>query len=266
MRVGNEYLVVSSSTETCPNLQILRSLDLVNWDVVGSVLRFWPTTDPNQYNSSIRKAQCWSPRIMHINGRLRVMWHATGDHFMVAEAVAPAGPWGLVRHNLTQMSGKLIAGECDDGRRPHCHTAGPQWAATTFVDDDGKTYIYANNWIQECDAAALSWVGPRVQIADPGATGVGLMENPSLMKRGDWYYWHESSNGTVTWGLSPDPNGGAGSTNKGALSVWRSKNITGPYEGPRHVIKSNLDFSCVNTGSLVLGPDNVSWCECHACS
>ena len=255
VRVGAEYFVVTSSIETSPNLQILSSVDLVNWDVVGSVLRFWPTVDPNSPpgpRSKIRKAQCWSPRIMHINGRFRVMWHATGHHFMIAEAEQAAGPWAIIRHNLTKMSSSLIRGETG-------HPAGPQWAATTFRDTDGKTYIFANNWIQECDAAALNWIGERRPVANPGDRGVGMMENPSLMKRGEFYYWHESDNGTVTWGLSPDPNGGRGSTNKGALSVWRSRSIQGPWDGPRHVIMSNVDFSCVNTGSVVLGPDNVTW-------
>jgi hypothetical protein len=41
LRVGSDYYVVSSSIETSPNLQILHSLDLVNWDVVGSVSRYW---------------------------------------------------------------------------------------------------------------------------------------------------------------------------------------------------------------------------------
>lgn len=53
------------------------------------------------------------------------------------------------------------------------------------------------------DAAALNWIGPKHVVADMHAVGVGLMENPSLMKRGEYYYWHESVNGTVTWGLAP---------------------------------------------------------------
>ena len=40
---------------------------------------------------------------MFVAGRFRVMWHQSG-HFMVAEAAAPQGPWGLVHHNLTGMA------------------------------------------------------------------------------------------------------------------------------------------------------------------
>ena len=241
VRHNNDYYVVTSSIETTPSLQILHSTDLVNFDVIGSVSRHWFTHTVD--GVPLEKRQCWSPRLMVIAGRFRVMWHQSG-HFMVAEAAAPQGPWGLVHHNLTGMAQPT-----------------PQWAATTFVDGaDGRTYVFAFNWIRETDAAALNWVGERHVVADMHARGVGLMENPSLMKRGDWYYWHESVNGTVTWGLAPDPNApGPGSSDKGALAVWRSKSITGPYEGPRDLITSNVGAACVNTGTVVLGPDNSSW-------
>lgn len=240
LRHGSDYYVVTSSIETTPSLQILHSTDLVNFAVIGSVSRHWFSHTVE--GTPLQKRQCWSPRLMFINGAFRVMWHQSG-HFMVAEAQNPAGPWSLIRHNLTGMA------------KPT-----PQWAATTYVDDsDGKTYIFAFNWIRETDSAALNWVGPQHIVADMHAVGVGLMENPSLMKRGEWFYWHESVNGTVTWGLAPDPNAGPASSNKGALAVWRSKTITGPWEGPRDLIKSNVESACVNTGTVVLGPDNQTW-------
>lgn len=41
LRVNTTYYLVTSSIETSPNLQIMESTDLVNWDVVGSVSRLW---------------------------------------------------------------------------------------------------------------------------------------------------------------------------------------------------------------------------------
>eukprot|EP01047_Picozoa_sp_COSAG01_P048033 COSAG01_NODE_4643_length_4856_cov_13.233971_2_plen_317_part_00 len=238
LRHGSEYFVVTSSIETTPSLQILRSTDLVNFDVIGSVSRHWYTHTID--GAPLQKRQCWSPRLSSVGGAFRVMWHQSG-HFMVAEAAHPRGPWALVHHNLTGMA-----------------QPSPQWAATVFIDG-GATYVYAFNWIRQTDAAALNWVGERHVVADMHRPGVGLMENPSLMKRGDFYYWHESVNGTVTWGLAPDPNAGPTSSNKGALAVWRSRAITGPWEGPRDLIKSNVESACVNTGTVTLGPDNTTW-------
>jgi xylan 1,4-beta-xylosidase len=239
------YFIVTSSVETTPNLQILRSTDLVNWVVVSSVMRYWPSAEPNS-GAALAPKMCWSPRLSFVAGRFRVMWH--GDsHFLAAEAPAASGPWALIRHNLTSMG--------PTPQNPHGRI---NWAPTVFTDPpSGKTFIFASNWIQECDAAALNWVGNRTIVVSESDNGVGLLENPSLMQHANgYYYWHVSSNGTVTWGLSPDPVGGE---NKGMLSVWRSKNILGPYEGPRHVIMSTVEHTCVNTGTVALGPDNTSW-------
>ena len=87
------------------------------------------------------------------------------------------------------------------------------------------SYLLANNWIQETDVDGLSFVGSRHFVANSSTAGIGMMENPSLIKRGNWYWWLESDNGTVTWGLAPDPNGGPLSTNNGALSAWRSRTL-----------------------------------------
>ena len=83
-------------------------------------------------------------------------------------SLVPCGCIPVIHHNLTGMA-----------------QPSPQWAATTYVDDDGRTYIFAFNWIREVDAAALNWIGPKHVVADMHAVGVGLMENPSLMKRGE---------------------------------------------------------------------------------
>ena len=77
----------------------------------------------------------------------------------------------MVKHRLTQMDDYVFG-------------------ASTFVDPvDGRTYILANNWIRETDPTATTFVGARVVVANQTAVGVGMMENPSLHKRGEWYYW-----------------------------------------------------------------------------
>jgi beta-xylosidase len=135
VRHGNDYYVVTSSIETSPSLQILHSTDLVNYDVIGSVARHWFTHTIE--GIPLQKRQCWSPRLMFIAGRFRVMWHQSG-HFMVAEAAQPQGPWALVPHNLSGMA-----------------QPSPQWAATTYVDTDARTYIFAFNWIRCGDTLIL---------------------------------------------------------------------------------------------------------------
>jgi beta-xylosidase len=121
VRVGNLYYCVTSSIETTPSMQILQSADLVNWDVVGSVSRLWVDRDPST-GQAIPPSACWSPRIMFLRGKFRVMWTQAMHHFLIAEAVDVRGPWTLVQHNLTNMSEYVFG-------------------ASTFVDTtgDGKT-------------------------------------------------------------------------------------------------------------------------------
>ena len=121
VRVGNLYYCVTSSIETTPSMQILESADLVNWDVVGSVSRLWVDRDPST-GQAIPPSACWSPRIMFLRGKFRVMWTQAMHHFLIAEAVDVRGPWTLVKHNLTDMSEYVFG-------------------ASTFVDTtgDGKT-------------------------------------------------------------------------------------------------------------------------------
>ena len=38
-------------------------------------------------------------------------------------------------------------------------------AATTYVDTDGRTFMFAFNWIRETDPKALNWVGPKHVVA-----------------------------------------------------------------------------------------------------
>ena len=217
LRVKDDFYCVTSSAETCPLMQILHSRDLVNWDVIGSVLRQWPDDLPSVMN--------WSPRISYVNGRFRVMFHITSLGFRVMEAEKPEGPWHYVKHNFTQMEG--------------------QWAANVFTDDDGTHYMIASNWIQRLSPDALSFEGDRIPVAHGNP-----LENPSLIKKDGIYYWFESQNGTCTPGNLPD---------KGKISVWRARHITGPYEGPHHLITGTNRFQSPNTGTAVLGPDNRWW-------
>jgi LacI family transcriptional regulator len=217
LRVKDDFYCVTSSAETCPLMQILHSRDLVNWDVIGSVLRQWPDDLPSVMN--------WSPRISYVNGRFRVMFHITSLGFRVMEAEKPEGPWHYVKHNFTQMEG--------------------QWAANVFTDDDGTHYMIASNWIQRLSPDALSFEGDRIPVAHGNP-----LENPSLIKKDGIYYWFESQNGTCTPGNLPD---------KGKISVWRARHITGPYEGPHDLITGTNRFQSPNTGTAVLGPDNRWW-------
>ena len=127
LRVGSDYYLVTSSIETSPSIQVMHSTDLVNWDVIGSVSHHWPTDNGN--GTKLLPNSCWSPRIMHIHNRFRVI-SSFGGGVAVFEAKHALGPWALLKNSLTGLS----------------------FGSSTFVDTDGKTHIPSGNFIQECDA------------------------------------------------------------------------------------------------------------------
>eukprot|EP01065_Artemidia_motanka_P010280 TRINITY_DN15426_c0_g1_i1.p1 TRINITY_DN15426_c0_g1~~TRINITY_DN15426_c0_g1_i1.p1 ORF type:complete len:669 (+),score=171.33 TRINITY_DN15426_c0_g1_i1:46-2007(+) len=323
LRTDGGYLLVSSSSETAPVIQVLQSQDLVNWDVVTSLFRDWPETDPvedvlvstkctsedgvaiagldsvpygtpvgsagdccalcadpppgaeqcrfytylkssrtcylKKGNSSASRNSdavsgwvgvgpapapadpasmaprlCWSPRISQVGAALRVMYHQGGDHFLVAESTDAEGPWKLIKHNLTGMANP------------------PQYAASVFHDADGRLLVYASNWIRRVSEDGLSFTGPRVQIADMSKWG--FLENPFLMARGGHYYWFASA-GAATIGEQ-----GEYLLNKGGtVVVYRSKDVLGPYEGPRDFLTGTVEYQGASTMTMALGPDNSTW-------
>jgi len=214
LRVGDDFYCMSSSIEHSPLMQVLHSKDLVNWDVIGSVIRFWPEDLPPVYN--------WSPRLCYVNKKFRVMGHMSLQTLCVWESDKPEGPYQRVFHNFTNMAW--------------------EWAPTIFEEKDGRKYMYAGTWIQEVDERALSFVGERINTVKGT-----LLENASIIKKGEYYYWFMAQNGDRPFGTT---------TNNGKTSVWRSKKITGPYEGDIDVILGSNRFQCPNSGSAVQGPDD----------
>jgi xylan 1,4-beta-xylosidase len=224
VRVGDEFFCMNSSPDAVPLMQVLRSKDLVNWDVAGSVLPDWP--------KEWVPAQNWSPRICHVNGKFRVMFHITAQNFLVMEASRPEGPWEVVPNRFSDMT--------------------KQWAANIFTDQDGSHYMIAANWIQKTSPDALSFVGERKKVVFGP-----IIENPSLIRKGEFYYWFESINGSTT--LGNDPSGGK-------LAVWRARSPMGPYEpSPHDFITANTRFQIPNSGSAVLGPDGNWWFLYNTC-
>jgi len=224
LRVGDEFFCATSGCDAVPLIAVLRSRDLVNWDVAGSVLADWPKGLP--------PAQCWSGRISHVNGKFRLTTHITGQHFIVLEALRPEGPWTLVPHRFTDMN--------------------KQWSANIFTDKDGSHYMIAANWIQKTSPDALSFVGKRKEVVFGP-----VIENPSLIRKGNYYYWFESINGRTKLGNQPD---------SGKLVAWRSKDPMGPYEPcPHDFIRANNRFQVPNSGTAVEGPDGNWWFAYNTC-
>ncbi|MGZ7440381.1 glycoside hydrolase family 43 protein [Paenibacillus sp. TH7-28] len=235
IRVGKDYYLVTSSFEFFPGVPIFHSKDLVNWRQLGHVL-----DRPSQLNlDQIRPSMgIWAPTLRYHQGVFyMITTYVDTDkkqHNFYVTATDPAGDWS----------------------DPVWLEDAPGIDPSLFFDDDGKVYYTGNRvppegqdypkhmdiWLQEIDLQAGKLVGPKHSIWQ-GALKVGhAQEGPHVYKIGGWYYVLIAE-------------GGTGHTH--AVTIARSRSVTGPYEGNkanpilthRHLGRS---FPIVNVGHAEL--------------
>ncbi|WP_211226542.1 glycoside hydrolase family 43 protein [Pedobacter glucosidilyticus] len=210
-RVGDDYYMVTSSFEYFPGIPIFHSKDLVNWQQIGHVL-----DRPSQLNlDKIHPSGgIFAPTIRYHKGTFYVITtlitnkNNTGTNFYVT-AKSPAGPWS----------------------EPNWLKDAPGIDPSLFFDDDGKVYYTGNRtpddkptgskyrqiWIQELDTIKKQLVGKITVAIEEGALhGAVVAESPHMYKKDGYYYIMIAEGGT---GIDH------------AVTIFRSKNPLGPYEG-----------------------------------
>jgi len=209
-RVGDDYWLVTSTFEYFPGIPIFHSTDLVTWTQVGHVIDRLEQIDMAAVPSSFG---LFAPTIRHHDGRWYVVCTlvtaAGAEHDFVVTATDPAGPWS----NATFLVGARGIDPSlffdDDGRAWFCGTHkqdAPDWPDQTIV------------WLQEFDTTRLELVGEVHHLWHGAVEGAVWAEGPHIYKRGDWYYLLTAEGGTEFYH---------------AISIARSREVTGPYEGYR---------------------------------
>jgi beta-xylosidase len=109
IRVGDEYWATATSSEWGPQFPILKSRDLVNWQLVGSVFNKRPEWSVANY---------WAPEIAEHKGRYYMYYvgRKRGGPLAVAVATAgkPAGPYTDHGVLVAQVAGSIDAVPFDD--------------------------------------------------------------------------------------------------------------------------------------------------------
>ena len=118
IRVGNDFYFASTTFVNVPGLVILKSQDLVNWDIVGHCISSF--TGNNAYNLQGGNKYgngCFAPSIAYKNGTFYVVVTINGESTRIYYSTNPAGPW-----SYNQLSG---------GYFDPC----------LFIEDDGTPYL-----------------------------------------------------------------------------------------------------------------------------
>ena len=234
VRVGDDYWMISSSFSHVPGLPVLHSRDLVNWTLVTHAL---PRLVPEE---NFRVPQpgkgVWAPTIRHHAGKFWIYYPDPDSGIYLLTATDACGPWSAP---VLVKGGKGLIDPC------------PLW------DEDGKFFLI-HGWAKSragiCNILTLlrlSTDGTRVEedfgIVINGdhvdSPGFRTLEGPKLYRRNGWYYIFAPAGGVA----------------EGWQSVFRAKQITGPYEHRIVLEQGTTPINGPHQGALVDTPAGEWW-------
>ena len=219
------------ATEDIHNTPIYKSVNLVDWDFVGTA--FTDATRPKMVSGG----GIWAPEINYINGKYvlyysKSVWGGTWTCGIgAATADYPGGPF--TDHGKLFISDEIGVENSID---------------QFFYSEDGHNYLFWGSFhgifcieLTE-DGLAIKEGAKKKQVAS------GFMEGTCVVKHNDWYYLI-GSNGSCCEG--------AKSTYK--LVVTRSRRLTGPYADRNGGSALQGHYSDMLTGyTKVVGPGHNS--------
>ena len=225
VRVGDDFYLVCSSFNRAPGLPVLHSRDLVSWEIVARAL---PALPPEEhYRLPRHGGGVWAPSIRHHDGTFHITYPDPDHGIFVVSASDPAGPWSPPR---LLLGGAGLIDPC------------PFW------DTDGRAYL-VHGWARsrsgianrltlvEVDPDLTGLAGtPRTVIDGDALPGYHTLEGPKLYRRDGWYWIFAPSGGVTT----------------GWQSVFRARDVFGPYEG--RVVLAQGD-------TPVNGPHQGAWVD-----
>lgn len=207
LRVGDDYYIATSTFEWFPGVQIHHSKDLINWRVISH-----PLNRVSQLNMRGVPDSCgvWAPCLSYCDGIFYLVysnvksfdgvWKDTPNFLVTTNDIL--GDWSApVFLNASGFDGSLFHDK--DGKK---------YYLSMLVDHRGGIF-FGGIILQEYNIEKEKLIGPIHHIFS--GTELGKTEGPHLYKKNGFYYLIAAEGGTE-YGH--------------AVTVARSKNISGPYE------------------------------------
>ncbi|MFZ6819642.1 glycoside hydrolase 43 family protein [Undibacterium sp. Ji22W] len=232
IRVGDQYYMTASSFNSAPGLPLLQSADMIHWSLVGHAL---PNLVPAEMFGTPQHGKgVWAPSLRFHDGKFWIFYPDPDVGIYVMTAKDFAGPWS----------------------QPHLLIAGkglidpsPLW------DDDGKAWLL-HAWAKsragfnnQLSLKSMT-IDARQIIDDKGVVidgnklaGYTTLEGPKFYKHNAWYYV-----------FAP-----AGGVEHGWQTVFRAKNILGPYEEKIILAQGNSNTNGPHQGAWVNAQDGSDW-------
>lgn len=226
IRANGSYYLVSSSFNVMPGIPVLKSDDLVHWEIVSHV---YPRLPLQKYNKPVHGQGSWAPSIRFHNNEFYVYFCTPHDGLFVAKSASAEGPWKLEQVESVEL-----------------------WEdPAPFWDDDGQAYLIRSK--VRADNLYLHKLSPDgTRLLDDGVLifrdikNQPVIEGPKLYKKDGWYYI-----------FAP-----AGGVKKGWQAVLRSRKIYGPYQAKTVMHQGSTDVNGPHQGGLVQD-DAQNWWFIH---
>lgn len=242
-RVGDDYYLVTSTFEYFPGLPVFHSRDLREWTQIGHVIH---RIDQLDLTGVAGSKGLYAPTIRHHEGTFYLtctLVEGTGQSGnFVMTATDPAGPWSDP-YWLTDASGGF-----DPSLTFHEGTA---WYVGTRLRAKPDWFHQTEVWLRALDLDTMTLVGPEHILWHGAVQGGVWAEGPHIYVKDGWFYLVASEGGTEE---------------HHAVSVARSREITGPYEGNRanpifthRTLGIDHPVTSVGHPDLVEGPDGEWW-------
>jgi beta-xylosidase len=228
IRDGAHFYLIASTFHFVPGIPILESTNLVNWKIIGHVVRRlemdprYNMTGGNQYGGGI-----WAPAIRKHNGLFYVYFPTPNEGIFVSTATKITGPWSVPTAVIAQA-----------GLEDPC----PFW------DDDGNAYlIHSRKGAGPLILHRMSADGKKVlddgKVIVEDRENLPTLEGPKLYKRNGYYYIFA-------------PFGGVAA---GSQVVLRSRNIWGPYDRRVVLAQGSTKINGPHQGGYVETPKGEGW-------
>jgi xylan 1,4-beta-xylosidase len=217
VRVGEDYYIATSTFEWFPGVQIHHSRDLVNWTLIAR-----PLSRAAQLDMRGDPDSCgvWAPCLSHDGQRFHLIYTDVKRYGRTTTGGASGASLRDFHNYLVTCD--TIQGDWSDP--VYLNSSG--FDPSLFHDEDGRKYLLNQLWdhrpghnrfagivLQEYSPAEGKLIGERVNIF--AGTALGLTEAPHLYRRNGYYYLITAEGGTG-WNH--------------AVTMARSRNLTGPYE------------------------------------
>ncbi|MGN0806506.1 MAG: family 43 glycosylhydrolase [Candidatus Coproplasma sp.] len=230
IRVGGYFYLISSSFNFVPGIPVLRSENLVEWELVNYVVKRLPF---ERFNGRVCAGDgVWAPSLREHCGRFYCVIPFPDDGIYVSETDDIEGEWSPLRPLIV---GKGFIDPCPIWDGDKCYLAVA--FARSRIGFNSKIGLF------EVSPDLTKCISDGYKIIYDGRNNNPVIEGPKFYKRNGYYYI-----------LAP-----AGTVKGGWQAALRSKDAYGPYESKIILMQGDTYVNGPHQGALVDTADGADY-------